>query len=60
LRGVFDAAGRAQAVVRAQRVVGVSVAARRAADVLFIPSSDGIEQAHAALVRQVSEQPGVV
>ncbi|MGA7181458.1 MAG: hypothetical protein WBX11_18000, partial [Thiobacillaceae bacterium] len=60
LRRVLDAADRAQTIVRAQRIVGEAVAARRAADATGIPMRDGIEQTHTALVREVGEQPGVI
>ena len=40
--------------------IGAAVAARRATDALGVPVGDGVEQAHAALVREVGEQPGVV
>ena len=57
---VFDAAGGAEPAVSAQRIVGGAVAARATLDALLIPCLDLIQQAHAALMRDVAGNPGVI
>ena len=57
LRRVFDAAGGAEPAVGAQRIVGGAVAAAAAADPLGIPVEHLVEEAHAALVRDVPLDP---
>jgi hypothetical protein len=60
LGGIFDAGGSTEAVVGAQWIGRVNVAAGPAGDCLRRPVDDGVEQAHAALVRNVIGDPGVV
>jgi len=60
LGGVFDAAGHPQPAMGAQGMVGAAVAVGGATDADIIPGIDPVQQAHAALMRDVGEQPGVV
>ena len=60
LGGIFDAAGGPQPAMGAQGIIRGAVARRRAADALGIPGIDVVQQAHAALVRDVGKQPGTV
>ena len=57
---VFDTAGGAQPAIGAQRVVGGAVAARATLDALPIPCFNVVQQAHAALMRDVPGNPSMV
>jgi hypothetical protein len=57
---IFDTAGGTQSAVCAQRVVSRAVATCATLDRLLIPCFDVIQQAHAALMRDVAGNPGVV
>jgi hypothetical protein len=57
---VFDPAGGTQSAVSAQRIVGGAVATRTTLDALLIPCLNVIQQAHAALMRDVARNPGVI
>jgi hypothetical protein len=60
LRGVFYTARNPQLSASAQRIVGGAMAAARAADTVGVPANDFVEQAHAAMMRNVPLDPRAV
>jgi hypothetical protein len=60
LRGVFYTACNPQLSASAQRIVGGAMAAARAADAVGVPAEDFVEQAHAAVMRNMSLDPRAV
>jgi hypothetical protein len=60
LRGVFNSARGAEAAGGTQRMIGGTVSAAAAADMLRIPVDDLIEQAHAAVMGNVLFDPAAV
>src|ERR1019366_2337427 len=60
LSSEFYAAGDAEPAVRSQRVIGRAVTAAAAGDSFRTPTDDLIEQAHAAVVRDVRFYPGAI
>jgi hypothetical protein len=57
LRRVFNAAGAAEASVRAQRIICIAMRRSAALDARAIPTQHAIEQAHLAGVRNVGFDP---
>lgn len=51
LRGILESMHRGKLAVTTQRVIWVAVAAGNADDRLRVPAGDGVDQAHAASVR---------
>jgi hypothetical protein len=60
LRGKFYPAGNAKPAMRAQRMIRCAVTAAAAANLIRTPIDDFIEQAHAAVMRNVGFNPGAI
>jgi hypothetical protein len=60
LGSIFDSAGDSQSAVCPQRIVGCAMARARTSDALRIPGDDRVEQAHAALMRNMAHDPGAI
>ena len=60
LRRVFDRTGRTESAVSTQGIIAGTVAVGATLDAVLAPRLDPIEQAHAALMRDVAGNPGVI
>ena len=60
LGGVFNTAGGAEPIICAQWIIQRAMASGAALNALLIPGFYAIQQAHAALVRDMARNPGVI